>query len=97
MWPDRVSNPGPLTYESGVLPTTLRDPAILLSITNRPYGHKTELNASGVKFRFVAVGSACSYFNVFFTLADMATEIMIIISTLLQRLYILVLLECPDK
>ena len=21
MWPDRVSNPGPLTYESGVLPT----------------------------------------------------------------------------
>ena len=23
MWPDRVSNPGPLTYESGVLPTAL--------------------------------------------------------------------------
>ena len=21
MWPDRVSNPGPLTYESGALPT----------------------------------------------------------------------------
>ena len=27
MWPDRVSNPGPLTYESGVLPTALRGPA----------------------------------------------------------------------
>ena len=27
MWPDRVSNPGPLTYESGALPTTLRGPA----------------------------------------------------------------------
>ena len=27
MWPDRVSNPGPLTYESGALPTALRDPA----------------------------------------------------------------------
>ena len=27
MWPDRVSNPGPLTYESGVLPTALRSPA----------------------------------------------------------------------
>ena len=24
MWPDRVSNPGPLTYESGTLPTALR-------------------------------------------------------------------------
>ena len=27
MWPDRVSNRGPLTYESGVLPTALRGPA----------------------------------------------------------------------
>ena len=24
MWPDRVSNPGPLTYETGVLTTALR-------------------------------------------------------------------------
>ena len=24
MWPDRVSNPGPLTYESGALSTALR-------------------------------------------------------------------------
>ena len=28
MWPDRVSNPGPLTYESGALPTALRGPAL---------------------------------------------------------------------
>ena len=27
MWPDRVSNPGPLTYESGALPIVLRGPA----------------------------------------------------------------------
>ena len=27
MWPNRVSNPGPLTYESGALPTALRIPA----------------------------------------------------------------------
>ena len=27
MWPDRVSNPGPLTYESGALPTGLHSPA----------------------------------------------------------------------
>ena len=24
MWPDQVSNPGPLTYKSGALPTALR-------------------------------------------------------------------------
>ena len=29
MWPDRVSNPGPLTYESGAVPTALRSPAPL--------------------------------------------------------------------
>ena len=29
MLPDRVSNPGPLTYESGALPIALRDPALL--------------------------------------------------------------------
>ena len=27
MWPDRVSNPGPLTYESGALPIALPVPA----------------------------------------------------------------------
>ena len=27
MWPDWVSNPGPLTYDSGVLPTALHNPA----------------------------------------------------------------------
>ena len=29
MLPDRVSNPGPLTYESGALPIALRGPATL--------------------------------------------------------------------
>ena len=32
MWPDRVSNPGPLTYESGALPTALRGLARILSM-----------------------------------------------------------------
>ena len=32
MLPDRVSNPGPLTYESGALPTALRGPAQKLMI-----------------------------------------------------------------
>ena len=30
MWPDRVSNPGPLTYESGAIPTALRGSATRL-------------------------------------------------------------------
>ena len=29
MLPDQVSNPGPLTYESGALPIALRGPALL--------------------------------------------------------------------
>ena len=33
MLPDRVSNPGPLTYESGALPIALRGPAHLLQVT----------------------------------------------------------------
>ena len=30
MLPDRVSNPGPLTYESGALPIALRGPASII-------------------------------------------------------------------
>ena len=37
MWPDRVSNPGPLTYESGALPTALRGPAFIRFIPERKY------------------------------------------------------------
>ena len=32
MWPDRVSNPGPLTYESGALPIALRGPAVSFAV-----------------------------------------------------------------
>ena len=31
MWRDQVSNPGPLTYESGALPAALRGPAAMLT------------------------------------------------------------------
>ena len=34
MWPDRVSNPGPPTYESGTLPTALCGPAATEKIMN---------------------------------------------------------------
>ena len=44
MWPDRVSNPGPPTYESGALPTALRGPAgkDVVKITHLSIG-KTQL------------------------------------------------------
>ena len=32
MLPDRVSNPGPLTYESGALPIALRGPCAILNV-----------------------------------------------------------------
>ena len=32
MWPDRVSNPRPLTYESGALPIALRGPALPIGL-----------------------------------------------------------------
>ena len=37
MWLDRVSNPGPLTYESGALPTALHSPASRLVIPFKIY------------------------------------------------------------
>ena len=41
MLPDRVSNPGPLTYESGALPIALRGPAswklILIQLDTTKY------------------------------------------------------------
>ena len=30
MWPDRVSNPGPLAHESDALPTALRGSPVIL-------------------------------------------------------------------
>ena len=35
MWPDRVSNTGPLFYESGALPTALRGLATQKEITSQ--------------------------------------------------------------
>ena len=38
MLPDRVSNPGPLTYESGALPIALRSPRYLEMMLLREMG-----------------------------------------------------------
>ena len=35
MLPDRVSNPGPLTYELGALPIALRGPASIINLKNK--------------------------------------------------------------
>ena len=43
MLPDRVSNPGPLTYESGALPIALRGPAcwdMIKRFRFRPFLHE---------------------------------------------------------
>ena len=49
MLPDRVSNPGPLTYESGALPIALRGPATI-------YGHGHHL-----EFRMIIFFSLILY------------------------------------
>ena len=43
MLPDRVSNPGPLTYESGALPIALRGPDFLgaICVYTQLYTHQT--------------------------------------------------------
>ena len=56
MLPDRVSNPGPLTYESGVLPIALRGPAAELQSRNKNEvkiwirGHNLKTKISRVVF-----------------------------------------------
>ena len=51
MLPDRVSNPGPLTYESGALPIALRGLAMWLK---RSFGYS--MSAIGLK-SFIFQGS----------------------------------------
>ena len=65
MLPDRVSNPGPLTYESGALPIALRGPAtstdtwdlgsvsfVFKNTLTTTLNHKTCINTSGQGFFF---------------------------------------------
>ena len=53
MLPDRVSNPGPLTYESDALPIALRGPAskaayfIILHLTAKTYEKLKQANYKG--------------------------------------------------
>ena len=53
MLPDRVSNPGPLTYESGALPIALRGPAFAGSSTS-PFLVLTALCSLCASYRLMA-------------------------------------------
>ena len=44
MWPDRVSNPGPLTYESVALPIALRGPVPHRETDNKIISNAFEYN-----------------------------------------------------
>ena len=65
MWPDRVSNPGPLTYESGVLPIALRGPAeIRRTLLKRRLGHLFLCTKQYTNFQSL---SLLTFWNLLFT------------------------------
>ena len=49
MLPDRVSNPGPLTYELGALPIALRGPALKPTIMSLTHIVKPMVNSAGIQ------------------------------------------------
>ena len=55
MLPDRVSNPGPLTYESGALPIALRGPAQEYTCND----YRIHCNESDVGERYQSQVSLC--------------------------------------
>ena len=64
MWPDRVSNPGPLTYESGALPIALRGPTIFKELKrNGPDCSKLTMSLVNVSLHVQKLTSQiCQYF-----------------------------------
>ena len=51
MWPDRVSNPGPLTYEPGALPTALRCPATQIEVASQTDKYLVSLSSKTYVFK----------------------------------------------
>ena len=62
MLPDRVSNPGPLTYEAGALPIALCGPALLLKML-------TTLNMTGMSLDTHSLTMTFSVVTAFFYLS----------------------------
>ena len=53
MWPDRVSDPGPLTYESDALPTALRGcNSVTVVYWSQRLKHMTPAKANSFNFIF---------------------------------------------
>ena len=63
MLPDRVSNPGPLTYESGALPIALRGPAcnIQRAITPKTGNPELWFMYSALLYIYVKVHHYCGH------------------------------------
>ena len=58
MLPDRVSNPGPLTYESGTLPIALRGPA---SMVRTKFHHPLVLEKKLLKVLTIYMGGESTF------------------------------------
>ena len=54
MLPDRVSNPGPLTYESGALPIALRGPAMICDRRLLSISYKNHITSEEVRKKIQA-------------------------------------------
>ena len=59
MLPDQVSNPGPLTYESGALPIALRSPAQQWLVTGLLYRKQCLLLGMFALLLHIIPGSKC--------------------------------------
>ena len=60
MLPDMVSNPGPLTYESGALPTALRGPA--RSEVNKNHNYLTSRQVQNLNMHYARSWWMCPHF-----------------------------------
>ena len=67
MWPDRVSNPGPPTYESGALPIALRGPADVVQMSMR----RNDVASTSVRRHLdvmCPLGLSCNSLKMLFTM-----------------------------
>ena len=64
MLPDRVSNPGPLTYESGALPIALRGPAsVIKRLNTNHYEKRSNLHVWCSKVAWCAYIESCTLYK----------------------------------
>ena len=83
MLPDRVSNPGPLTYESGALPIALRGPAgfSLVNISKSGFHWSAFANQQGSTFTETNRNGLIYHIGCLITLSDRNGLIVVLVST----------------